>query len=125
MYDAALSSPVVVLSLDGAYVGADHRVSRAVRESAGFAPDAPSYESEGSARRTVGNVAVAADARWMGTLTVPIPGAHVAFIHVERIGPLPAGYRGSEETAAFWSDSVWSSRMQISRSRAASTTRSA
>jgi hypothetical protein len=101
MYDAALSSPVVSLSLGGGYVGAHHGAGRAVRESAGSPAGAFRYEAEGSARRTLGNVAVAGDARWTGTLTVPIPGAQVAFIQVERAGPLPAGYRGSEETAAF------------------------
>jgi hypothetical protein len=101
MYDAALSSPVVALSLEGRYLGAPRRVGGAVRELAGSEPGAPRYEAEGSERRTLGNVAVTADARWTGTVTVPIPGAHVAFIQVERIGPLPAGYRGSEEAAAF------------------------
>ena len=31
----------------------------------------------------------------------PIPDATVVFVHVERHGPLPDGYRGAEETAAF------------------------
>jgi hypothetical protein len=59
------------------------------------------YEPEGSERRTLGSVDVAPDARWMATLTVPIPDDGVVFVHLERRGTLPAGYRGSEETAAF------------------------
>jgi hypothetical protein len=102
MFDSALSAPVVVgLSLEGGYSRAHHRAARTVRESEPSASGAPRYETEGSERRTLGTVAVAPDAQWAGTLTVPIPGAHVAFIQIERSGPLPAGYRGSEETAAF------------------------
>jgi hypothetical protein len=103
MYDSALPFPVpsVALSLEGGYSQVHQRARRAVRESAGSAPGAPHYEAEGSEQRTLGTVAVTPDARWQGTLTVPIPGARVAFIQVERSGALPPDYRGSEETAAF------------------------
>jgi hypothetical protein len=37
-------------------------------------------------------------AQWEGTITVPTPGADVVFIQVERQGPLPDGYLGSQET---------------------------
>jgi hypothetical protein len=59
------------------------------------------YESEGSQRRALGSISVAADAHWIATLTVPIPEGHVAFVHLERRGALPAAYRGSEESADF------------------------
>jgi hypothetical protein len=59
----------------------------------------PRYEPEGSDRRAFGSVSVTPDAHWAASLTVPIPDADVAFIHVERHGPLPPDYRGSEESA--------------------------
>lgn len=59
------------------------------------------YESEGSERRTLGSVAVTDDARWIATLTVPIPDRNAAFVELERRGDLPEGYRGSEEVAYF------------------------
>jgi hypothetical protein len=60
-----------------------------------------SYEAEGSERRSIGTINVTADARWLATLTVPISDSRVAFVHVERHGALPAGYRGNEESAHF------------------------
>jgi hypothetical protein len=62
---------------------------------------ASEYESEGSERRALGSVNVASDARWTGTLTVPIGDATAAFLQVERRGTPPPRYRGSEESAAF------------------------
>jgi hypothetical protein len=66
-------------------------------------PRAPysAYESEGSERRSLGSVNVAADARWLASLTVPIATGDVVFVHVERRGALPAGYRGGKEAVAF------------------------
>jgi hypothetical protein len=81
---------------DDVYAEKHHRIRRAVRE-----PGAARYEAEGSERRTLGSISVAPDAHWAATLTVPIPGERVVFIHVERHGPLPADYSGSEEAAAF------------------------
>jgi hypothetical protein len=60
-----------------------------------------SYEAEGSERRTLGSINVPADARWQGELTVPIGSSSVMFVHLEREGTLPAGYRGSEERTFF------------------------
>lgn len=57
------------------------------------------YESEGSEQRSLGSIAVAADARWLATLTVPISSGRVAFFHLERRGSLPPGYRGGEASA--------------------------
>ena len=88
--------PVVAASPEKVYAENHHRIRRAVRE-----PGAARYEPEGSERRTLGSISVAPDAHWAATLTVPIPGERVAFIHVERHGPLPADYSGSEEVAAF------------------------
>lgn len=59
------------------------------------------YESEGSEQRSLGSISVAADARWLATLTVPILSGRVAFFHLERRGALPPGYRGSEEEGSF------------------------
>jgi hypothetical protein len=59
------------------------------------------YEAEGSERRTLGSISVAPDARWAVTLTVPMPDGNVAFITVERQGPRPPGYLGSEDAADF------------------------
>ena len=71
--------------------------AHAVREDVvGYA----AYETEGSERRALGSIGVTADARWIATLTVPIPD-RVVFVHLERSGLLPAGYRGSEESADF------------------------
>jgi hypothetical protein len=63
--------------------------------------DSPKYESEGSDRRTFGSVSLTGDARWTGTITIPIPERNVAFVDLERRGTLPEGYRGSEESAHF------------------------
>jgi hypothetical protein len=62
---------------------------------------AAGYEGEGSEHRTLGSVSVTSDAHWTATLTVPIPERQVAFLELERRGPLPAGYRGSDEAAHF------------------------
>jgi hypothetical protein len=59
------------------------------------------YDDEGSERQALGSLSVATDARWQGTLTVPMDHAGVMFFHLERIGSLPAGYRGGEERAFF------------------------
>ena len=64
-------------------------------------PARDGYEDEGSERRALGSVSVAEDARWSGTLTVPTPRRGVMFVHFEREGILPAGYRGGEERAFF------------------------
>jgi hypothetical protein len=71
--------------------------ARAVREvTARYS----AYEDEGCERRALGSVGVTADTCWRATLTVPITD-RVAFICLERSGPLPTGYRGSEESAFF------------------------
>ena len=61
------------------------------------------YEPDGSECRTTGTVGVAPGAWWAATLTVPLAaggtGEPVAFLHVERAGPTPAGYRGGVEAA--------------------------
>ena len=57
------------------------------------------YEHEGSERRTLGSIRVAPDVEWFAALMVPIPDATVAFLSVERHGPLPADYRGGQEAA--------------------------
>jgi hypothetical protein len=72
-----------------------------VSESRGHYRTTPEYESEGSERRSLGSVDVASDARWTGTLAVPIVNADVAFFQFERRGATPPNYRGSEESAAF------------------------
>lgn len=77
------------------YMEQGTRHARVIRE------ERPPYESEGSEHRTLGSVSVADDARWTATLTVPIPERNVAFVDLERRGALPAGYRGSEESAHF------------------------
>jgi hypothetical protein len=59
------------------------------------------YEPDGSLRRAHGSIGVAGDARWMATLTVPLPHYHVVFLHLERSGALPADYCGSEESTDF------------------------
>ena len=61
----------------------------------------PEYEGEGSEHRTLGSISVTADAHWTATLIVPIPVRGVVFLDLERRGPLPTGYRGSEESAHF------------------------
>jgi hypothetical protein len=78
------------------------RRTRILREErAGYDADGGygRYEAEGSERRALGSFQVASDAWWAVTLTVPIPDRNVAFVSVERHGPPPVGYRGSEETA--------------------------
>jgi hypothetical protein len=57
------------------------------------------YDVERSELCARGSVAVSKDARWMAMLTVPIPDNSVVFVQLERQGPLPEGYRGSEEAA--------------------------
>lgn len=52
-------------------------------------------------QRSLGSFAVAADARWLATLTVPISSGRVAFLHLARRGALPADYLGGEEDVAF------------------------
>jgi len=64
-------------------------------------PAFATYDAEGSERRALGSIEVAAGARWMATLTVPIPDDGVAFLHLERSGAAPLGYRGGEERADF------------------------
>jgi hypothetical protein len=59
------------------------------------------YQDEGSKRSATGSVTIATDAEWRATLTVPLPASSVAFLSLERRGPLPHGYRGSEEAALF------------------------
>lgn len=59
------------------------------------------YEPEGSERRALGSIAIGPDAHWLATLTVPIPDSTVAFVQLERSGPLPLDYRGSGEAAHF------------------------
>lgn len=60
------------------------------------------YDDEGSERSATGSAGVTADSRWTATLTVPLPGADVVFLRIERQGPRPEGYRGAEESAG-WS----------------------
>jgi hypothetical protein len=59
--------------------------ARAVREEVARYP---LFESEGSERRTLASINVAPDARWLATLTVPIPDDHVVFVELERRGTL-------------------------------------
>jgi hypothetical protein len=94
MYASALFSPVVAASFENVYVGEPRRRRHTVRE-----PGAARYEAEGSERRTLGSISLAPDAHWAATLTIPIPDADVAFVRVERHGPLPADYRGGQEAA--------------------------
>lgn len=60
------------------------------------------YEDEGSERSAIGSAVLTADERWTATLTVPLPLADTVFLRIERQGPLPAGYRGAQESAG-WS----------------------
>jgi hypothetical protein len=59
------------------------------------------YDDEGSERSATGSAVVSADARWTVTVSVPLPVADAVFVHIERRGPLPKGYRGAEENAGF------------------------
>ncbi|HYM68871.1 MAG TPA: hypothetical protein VEZ44_04685 [bacterium] len=58
------------------------------------------YEAESSERRTIGSVSVTGGGWWSAALTVPITDPGAAFLHVERRGDLPAGYRGGEDAAS-------------------------
>ena len=57
------------------------------------------YEAESSERRAVGSVSVTGGGWWSASVTVPIADPVAAFLHVERLGDLPAGYRGGEDAA--------------------------
>ena len=67
----------------------------------GVGQPAAAYEEEGSERRTLGSVSVAADAWWSATLTVPMLDGDTALLAIERHGLPPDGYRGSSERAEF------------------------
>ena len=82
-------------------LGTDSRHLLIAREDSPRYDAAHVYEDEGSTRAGAGSVAVSRTARWMATLSVPLPNGNVAFLHLERRGPLPDGYRGSEESALF------------------------
>lgn len=56
------------------------------------------YEPESTERRALGSISVTKAAHWEATLTVPAADADVVFLQVERQGPLPDGYLGSQET---------------------------
>lgn len=56
------------------------------------------YDDEGSERSANGSASVSVDCWWRATLTVPLPAADAIFLRIERRGPLPAGYRGAEES---------------------------
>jgi hypothetical protein len=58
------------------------------------------YEDEGSERTSTGTIAVTSDSSWRATLSVPLPDADAVFLRIERMGRLPDGYRGAEESAA-------------------------
>lgn len=57
------------------------------------------YEDEGSGRTSTGAIYLTSDSAWRATLSVPLPDADAVFLHIERTGRLPAGYRGAEESA--------------------------
>lgn len=71
----------------------------AVYEELGEYLPPPVYEDEGSERASTGAINLTFDTAWRATLSVPLPHADAAFLHIERIGPLPEGYRGAEESA--------------------------
>jgi hypothetical protein len=71
------------------------RPARVVREGG------DGYEAEGSERRSVGSIATGPGAWWSATLSAPVADGGVVFVQLERHGPRPAGYRGSEEAADF------------------------
>lgn len=58
------------------------------------------YEPESSERRAIGSVSVTGGGWWSAALTVPITDPGAVFLHVERRGDLPAGYRGGEDAAS-------------------------
>lgn len=82
-------------------LGTDSRHLLIVREGSPRYSAAHVYEDEGSIRAGTGSVAVSRTARWLATLSVPLPNGQVAFLRLERCGPLPDGYRGCEESAFF------------------------
>ena len=57
----------------------------------------PVYESEGAEQQVLGSVPVNPDARWLATLTVPIPDSGTVFLSAKRQGPVPDGYRGGTD----------------------------
>ena len=88
-------------SRDAAHRDGDDRRQFDARGSALGVAERPArygvYEAEGSERRALGSVSVTGDSHWNATLTVPMTGG-AAFVHVERRGALPPGYRGGEES---------------------------
>jgi hypothetical protein len=56
------------------------------------------YEAESADRRAIGSVSVTSAVQWEASVVVPSPDANVIFFQVERHGPLPEGYQGSQET---------------------------
>ena len=57
------------------------------------------YEAESSEWRAIGSVSVPGGGWWSASLTLPITDPGAAFLHIERLGDLPAGYRGGEDAA--------------------------